>query len=812
MALTADIAKKLEGQQARWDAFKTLVRTNYPPEVYQNLLGVATTQQWYQFLDKYKYNFDPQVFPAPVAAKPETPQEQTTPTQEEGFMAGFQSAAGGGGGVHVHTPEFIDEDYDYHKIAEDAQTEWLKEKGQKDFATKAGQDFLYGSLDDPTQPSLEEIASKRFREKFPKKAEAYDKLHEEIKKVIKKKPEDDNAFIRAHEKVKREFEARKKLLDEQAKKELIQLNQAALDERNKQLLEKIETKEWKKFAADYQEKALAYAPQHAGISNAVKELGITPAPTSPTVIKQKRQNDGFIDNFNNIANQLHDPKEFFKKIFFGGGGAAPAAETAIAGGEAALAAGEGIAAASEIAAIGEGALAAEAGASGTAGALAGGGTAAAATTVAAGEAAAAGTTITAAGGAVAAGGAGVGAAAAGSATTGAAVVAGGTATATVAWPVIVIVIIVLLIIFLILFLVVLFAVIGGAAKGGESNNNNQTTTAAETPIPGLTLNLDGPNEVQNSTNITYIIKALYNGALDITISDPLPSNTTLVSATGVYTQVNNAIRWDLKDNVSATGTGSGVLKDYSFTLVLNPTNPDILVKNKIIATSQSSLTGNIKELFAGNDQPLSGRGLALKGQIDSLLRQYPGNIAVYKEAEKATGVPWQVLAGLHYVEGTMESDRSLVSGRFISKNEPDVVRGGGCAPNNEPGKPRPMDGGCGFATLLDTAIYAGNHLKGKINKNIATFEDAVTAMSRYNGGGNRNCAQPGDVSPRTPWTGCPRLFLGEDDPYVLNNFDTRHEKMYLVYCKDLTLCNPPQLFGERLGSLTVAKIVAESGN
>lgn len=153
----------------------------------------------------------------------------------------------------------------------------------------------------------------------------------------------------------------------------------------------------------------------------------------------------------------------------------------------------------------------------------------------------------------------------------------------------------------------------------------------------------------------------------------------------------------------------------------------------------------------------------------------------YAAAEKETGVPCEILAGIHFVEADNNPNGSLVSGRRLGTPEPDA-------------------GGKVFKSLLETAKYAGDHLKGKVGGNISDVQDAITALSRYNGGGNSNC-QAGYPYP-IPYGGCPKLFEGEDDPYPLNFVDGKHNTMYLLYCADHTAC-VPQVF-MRPGSFTVA--------
>lgn len=185
--------------------------------------------------------------------------------------------------------------------------------------------------------------------------------------------------------------------------------------------------------------------------------------------------------------------------------------------------------------------------------------------------------------------------------------------------------------------------------------------------------------------------------------------------------------------------------------------------------------------------------------IDFLLDNYTDNKKIYEYASRLTGVPVSILAGIHVIEGGAEPTRSLVSGRIIGQNEPDVVRVVKRCDKAQSviGQPIAVSGGgCGFATLLDSAVYAGRVLQSKTNGNLSSFERMVTALARYNGLGNSNCG-------RTPYINCPRSYEGEDHPYPLNFFDTRHEDMYRVYCKDGVKCASPRKFMQP-GVLTVA--------
>ncbi len=176
------------------------------------------------------------------------------------------------------------------------------------------------------------------------------------------------------------------------------------------------------------------------------------------------------------------------------------------------------------------------------------------------------------------------------------------------------------------------------------------------------------------------------------------------------------------------------------------------------------------------------------------------NRGVYYQVQSMTGVPWQIMGGIHSKEGGCNPTHSCVSGRIIGQNEPDVH--GNCSwADAGLGKPDPLPGGgCGFTNLLDSCLYGANHLKGKISAVPHNIQELAKALGRYNGTGNANCG-------KTPFRGCPPLYEGYDHVYPFNKFDEIHNIMYLVYCADYTPCNPPRVY-TGIGVLTIASILA----
>lgn len=205
--------------------------------------------------------------------------------------------------------------------------------------------------------------------------------------------------------------------------------------------------------------------------------------------------------------------------------------------------------------------------------------------------------------------------------------------------------------------------------------------------------------------------------------------------------------------------------------------------------------------------------------LKSKMRPCLANAAQYQGAEKASGVAWQVLAGIHKRESDgCDSSRSLVSGRPIGGNEPDVPRATCSSGRSGPGVPFPnAQGGCSFRTFQDTVIYAAEHLKGKIGKTPETFEELAKALARYNGSanaqdGNANCGRHAQAIKQIygysiPYSSCPAQFWGDDNPYVMNLFDSKHQGMAILFCADGQYCNA-YTADRRMGSLTGARVIS----
>lgn len=356
--------------------------------------------------------------------------------------------------------------------------------------------------------------------------------------------------------------------------------------------------------------------------------------------------------------------------------------------------------------------------------------------------------------------------------------------------------IILLVILAIIFTIVLIVLIVGGGDGGGSENSDDAgtgpignTPVTANPIPGFTLSLTGTTTLNTCDTtsapeciIEYTATYSYSSSSvpleSITIHNNIPPSTVFVSATGDYQQEGNRISWPL-DRVNNQKT---------LTFKIRPTSNNIQVTNKVFAnTTFTGGSGNLSNILPSSIESSEAVDAAQQQVVNQVIAA-PDLIASYQAVERATGVPWQVLAGIHHREGSLDPNMSLASGRRIGEREPDIERGGGCSSTYTEGEPVALPGGgCGFRTFTDSAIFAANHLKSKNGGNVpASFQDLAKSLAYYNGyPGNSNCYHG------APYPNCPAVFPGDDNPYVMNLFDKSHEIMYVIFCKDGIKCIPP---------------------
>lgn len=187
--------------------------------------------------------------------------------------------------------------------------------------------------------------------------------------------------------------------------------------------------------------------------------------------------------------------------------------------------------------------------------------------------------------------------------------------------------------------------------------------------------------------------------------------------------------------------------------------------------------------------------------------QHPEVLEAYANGEEKTGIPCEVFAGIHFVEGGGSPNQGLEEGQPISPGE-----------------------------LKQSVLNAAANLKAAAdaeekNKNIDDaelddFETLVAALSMYNGSGNQQCwlgpSKNGCPIADTTYSKagkCPPKWYAEDSMYALNWLDSRHRDMDLRFCSDEVpgdpcayICDPPEIW-QRPGAMTVATMLnAVSGS
>lgn len=237
-------------------------------------------------------------------------------------------------------------------------------------------------------------------------------------------------------------------------------------------------------------------------------------------------------------------------------------------------------------------------------------------------------------------------------------------------------------------------------------------------------------------------------------------------------------------------------------------------------TSGGVCNGQVFEkILGGTVEKPSEKASSLFSKVGNLSEDL---IKAYAEAEAETGVPCEVLAGIHYREGSNNPDQDLQSGA-------------------------PLNG----RSIKESAVQAAQELLSKAGGAINDIDTLIKALSYYNGGGNANCqptvscsaiknnrcgsniacdslpstASSGEIKaactcgieagscrsvcnngypftiPTSPGL-CPPKGIGYDDPYAVELWKAEHLTMYVLYTYDCT--QTPPVNQNRLGTFTFA--------
>lgn len=154
-------------------------------------------------------------------------------------------------------PKIMQDDKDYQKIEDRLGRDWLKKNKAKDFLSKEGVDYLYGSLDENAKTSLRKEAEEIFRNnpKFKKRIERYDRE----KKKIYKNREDDPEWQLYQRDIQAETDDRLALLEKRTSKTTaLKIPKEEFEKYQQEISEQVEKKHHEEFIRKNPEKRKAY--------------------------------------------------------------------------------------------------------------------------------------------------------------------------------------------------------------------------------------------------------------------------------------------------------------------------------------------------------------------------------------------------------------------------------------------------------------------------------------------------------------------------------------------------------------------------
>jgi hypothetical protein len=155
----------------------------------------------------------------------------------------------------LEKPKIMENDRSYQRIEENLKKEWLRNNPGKDFLSKEGIDYLYGSLDDRTKASLRREAEESFRNnpKFKDRIERYDK---EAKKIYKDRRADPKVWTFEHNaqvEAAARFEFQEKNRDKK-----IKISKEDIGRSQGEIINAVNRKYLREFAQNYPEKTDTY--------------------------------------------------------------------------------------------------------------------------------------------------------------------------------------------------------------------------------------------------------------------------------------------------------------------------------------------------------------------------------------------------------------------------------------------------------------------------------------------------------------------------------------------------------------------------
>lgn len=501
-----------------------------------------------------------------------TSEDESIPQQQADLTGLFNIA--GLATLPFLKPNHIENQKEFKQVQKELMATWLKNHSAENFDSEEGQDFLYGSLDDPNSTTIKTRVIQELEKRSnddPKLKKLLDRYAEKNKQTYEKH-EDDPAV-----------KSRQKEIEKIANKRFNLLQKSGSKKTLKDVLEATEGKTWTEFAHLYPEKAKAYRLQNSHIKAAYEkrelelmqerlasgkqsEISEKRIARQNQIREEKQKKEGEKQKPSENSQILHNALQKFEKEktrpfpqpsqplrFPRRLPQFPRIASRAINSINRLASNARLAnRASQLAGRAGGRLA---GAAGRAAAQA---------------AARAG-------------------AWAGSALIG--------ATAEFWIPAGVVVGVVVLVIIIVMFF---FSHGNPLPAGPGSQQTPGGVNPSEQTIPGLEIKKTGPNgciancRIGNGADIPFTIEVKYSGSEDITISDPIPQSTYFVSASPSPNGVDptdpaktTEVSWRLKDFGAPP---------YTFTLIVHPSKDDIRIVNtvipKIVGAIRGSPSGN----------------------------------------------------------------------------------------------------------------------------------------------------------------------------------------------------------------------------
>jgi len=177
----------------------------------------------------------------------------------------------------------------------------------------------------------------------------------------------------------------------------------------------------------------------------------------------------------------------------------------------------------------------------------------------------------------------------------------------------------------IVFIIIYMLFFGGSGSPFPFGGRDPSPTPApgsETiypPIPGLTIQISGPEVRENGETITYPITITYDESVgqippeEIIVFDILPANTELEGATPPYRINGNTVEWTLSD----------ILSISNLSITIRPTAENITISNKVSArTTRSIPSGGLSSNIC--TQPHEAGGYC---SVDNLKQYFGGDTA-----------------------------------------------------------------------------------------------------------------------------------------------------------------------------------------